>query len=171
MKSTAFVLTTFLLLAGAPGAAAIAASPVDGAGDIRVDVPVVLEKADVVFNMDHSAFVGDTPIGLKQMQLMVDRLKRAGTKWHMVAIFHGAAGYMLLNDHAYNAARMTTNGNPYKAAIANLLGEGVLVEECAVTMKGNKWTNADLLPGVKVNAGANLRIVQLVQQGYVVLQP
>ena len=33
------------------------------------------------------------------------------------------------------------------------------------------WVNADLLPGVKVDTGANLRIVQLVQDGYVQLQP
>jgi hypothetical protein len=31
--------------------------------------------------------------------------------------------------------------------------------------------NADLLAGVKVDTGANLRIVQLVQDGYVQLQP
>jgi intracellular sulfur oxidation DsrE/DsrF family protein len=51
------------------------------------------------------------------------------------------------------------------------LSEGVLIEECAVTMKANHWTNNNLLPGVKVNSGANLRIVQLEQQGYSMLQP
>jgi hypothetical protein len=38
-------------------------------------------------------------------------------------------------------------------------------------MKGNHWTNANLLPGVKVNTGANFRLVDLMQQGYVMLQP
>ena len=28
-----------------------------------------------------------------------------------------------------------------------------------------------LLPGVKVNTGANFRLVELMQQGYVMLQP
>jgi intracellular sulfur oxidation DsrE/DsrF family protein len=47
----------------------------------------------------------------------------------------------------------------------------VQIEECAQTMKANQWRNEDLLPDVKVNAGANFRIVQLVQEGFVQLQP
>jgi intracellular sulfur oxidation DsrE/DsrF family protein len=121
--------------------------------------------------MDHAAFAGDTPIGLMQMGMMVDRFKQGGTEWKLAGIFHGPAGYMLLNDEAYNLARMTRTGNPYKAAIARLLNEGVLIEECAVSMKANHWTNSNLLPGVKVNSGANFRIVELVQQGYIMLQP
>ncbi len=38
-------------------------------------------------------------------------------------------------------------------------------------MLDNHWGNADLLPGVKVDGGAIGRIVQLVQQGYVQIQP
>jgi hypothetical protein len=38
-------------------------------------------------------------------------------------------------------------------------------------MRGNKWANDNLLPGVKVNTGADGRIIQLVQEGYVMLQP
>jgi hypothetical protein len=38
-------------------------------------------------------------------------------------------------------------------------------------MKANHWGNANLLPGVKVNAGAIGRIVQLVQDSYVMIQP
>ena len=38
-------------------------------------------------------------------------------------------------------------------------------------MAYNHWVNAALLPGVKVNTGANFRIVQLVQEGFVQLQP
>jgi intracellular sulfur oxidation DsrE/DsrF family protein len=159
------IFVAFTFSVGAP------AAPPETAAEIRIDVPVMLKKAKVVFNMDHTAFVGDTPIGLRHMEMMVDRFKQAGTEWSMAAIFHGTAGYMVLNDDAYNSARMTTTGNPYKTSIARLLNEGVLIEECAVTMKANKWTNSNLLPGVKVNSGANLRIVDLVQQGYVMLQP
>lgn len=39
------------------------------------------------------------------------------------------------------------------------------------TMADNHWQNAELLPGIKVNTGANFRIVQLVQEGFVQLQP
>ncbi len=172
MKPVRFTIALFLpLLVAFTSSVAALAAPPETAAEIRIDVPVALKKAKVVFDMDHTAFVGDTPIGLRQMEMMVDRFKQGGTEWSMAAIFHGAAGYMLLNDDAYNSARMTTTGNPYKTSIARLLNEGVLVEECAVTMKANKWTNGNLLPGVKVNSGANLRIVDLAQQGYVMLQP
>ena len=30
---------------------------------IVVEIPVVLEKTNVVFNMDHMAFAGDVPMG------------------------------------------------------------------------------------------------------------
>jgi len=89
----------------------------------------------------------------------------------MVAIFHGAAGYMLLNDAAYGRVRNWSPGNPYKAQIAELIKAGVEIEECAETMRLNRWGNADLLPGVKVTTGANMRIIQLVQDGFVQLQP
>lgn len=34
----------------------------EGEHKIVVEVPVVLEKANVVFNMDHLAFAGDVPV-------------------------------------------------------------------------------------------------------------
>jgi intracellular sulfur oxidation DsrE/DsrF family protein len=139
--------------------------------EIRIDVPVALKQAKVVFNMDHATFSGDTPVGLAHMVLMTDRFKQTGIPWNMVAVFHGDAGYMLLDDDAYNAVRKTKTGNPYKVTIENLIQRGVQIEECAVTMKGNKWTNANLLPAVKVDSGADGRIIELAQQGYVMLQP
>ena len=36
---------------------------------------------------------------------------------------------------------------------------------------GQRRINADLLPGVKVNAGALLRLVQLAQERYALLHP
>lgn len=99
------------------------------------------------------------------------RLKELGAKGRIVGVFHGSAAYMTLNDRAYNANRHVSTGNPYKALIMDLLGQGVDIEECAVSMENNKWSNSDLLPGVKVNSGAVLRITQLVQQGYVQIQP
>jgi intracellular sulfur oxidation DsrE/DsrF family protein len=78
---------------------------------------------------------------------------------------------MLLNDQAYNAARKSDRVNPFKEQISALQEEGVQFEECGETARRNGWVNADLLPGVKVDTGANLRIVQLVQDGYVQIQP
>lgn len=149
---------------------AIPTGPMQAQG-IRIDVPVVLKEAKVVFNLDHMAFEGDEPTGLQFLRVMIPTLKRDGTRTRIVAIFHGSAGYMLLDDAAYDRARNWRGGNPYKEQIAALVREGVEVEECAETMRLRGWSNADLLPNVKVNTGANFRIVQLVQEGFVELQP
>jgi intracellular sulfur oxidation DsrE/DsrF family protein len=142
-----------------------------GAQALKIDIPVDLKEAKVVFNMDHPAFVGDSSIGLTYMKLMTQTFDRSNTKYTIKAVFHGAMGYMLLNDAAYNRVRKSDKGNPFKEAIADLQKSGVEFEECGQTAKNNNWTNADLLSGIKVNAGANLRIIQLVQDGYVQLQP
>ena len=167
LARTLFLSTLMATAVSLPAIAAQAAP----APQIRIDVPVVLKQAKVVFNMDHAAFSGDTPIGLKHMTQMLERFKQTGTESSLVAVFHGHAGYMLLNDEAYNEARKTKTGNPYRGMIQDLIKQGVQIEECAVTMKSNMWVNENLLPGVKVNSGALGRIVQLVQEGYVMIQP
>ena len=138
---------------------------------LRIDVPAAAKASKVVFNMDHPAFAGDQPIGLRQMQSMILAYKELKTPLEIIAVFHGAAGYMMLNDEAYNRARKTVNGNPYKQQIVALQQQGVKFEECVHTAEANGWTNSDLLSGVKVNGGATLRLVQLMQDGFVQLQP
>lgn len=142
-----------------------------GNHSIRVDIPVLLEKADVVFNMDHLAFAGDMPVGMNYMRLLSARFKETNTRGNIIAIFHGDAAYMTLNDRAYNAYRKVSTGNPYKELVAGLLGWGVQIEECAVSMKNHQWGNEDLLPGIKVNSGAVSRLIQLVQKGFVQIEP
>jgi intracellular sulfur oxidation DsrE/DsrF family protein len=169
------LLSSIVALIAAVGSQAVtlasAAGPAD-ANDVHVDVPVVLKDAKVVFNLDHPAFEGDEPIGLNFMRLMLARFRADHTSARIVAVFHGAIGYMLLDDNAYSRVRGWSRGNPYKDQIAALMAEGVQIEECAETMRDNHWRNADLLPGVKVDTGAIIRIVQLVQQeGYVQIQP
>ena len=163
------LIAATLAMPALPALAEPAAAP--AAPQIKIDVPVNLKQAKIVFNMDHAAFSGDTPVGLKHMTLVLERFKKTNMDGHLVAVFHGDAGYMLLNDETYNAVRKTRTGNPYKGMVENLIKEGAQVEECAVTMKGNSWGNDNLLSGVKVNAGALGRIVQLVQESYVMIQP
>ena len=161
-------VTSLLLVTGSlPSVAEDAA----GAQSLKIDIPVDLKEAKVVFNMDHPAFAGDASIGLTYMKLMTQNFDRSKTKYTIKSVFHGAMGYMLLNDAAYNKARKSDKGNPFKEAIADLQKTGIELEECGQTARNNNWTNADLLPGINVNAGANLRITQLVQDGYVQLQP
>jgi len=140
-------------------------------GVIEIDLPVKIEKADIVFNMNHLAFRGDMPVGFMYMQHLANHYKEQHIKGKIIAIFYGDVAYMTLNDSAYNAYRAVSSGNPYRELIAGLLQQGVEIEECAVSMKGHNWSNEDLLPGVKVTTGAVIRLIQLAQQGYVQIQP
>jgi intracellular sulfur oxidation DsrE/DsrF family protein len=168
MSHIALVLSVSAVMAVAlPAVSAWA----DSAPQIHIDVPVTIKEAKIVFNMDHAAFNGDTPVGLKHMTLVLKRFSQPGDKLNLVGVFHGDGGYMLLNDAAYNKVRKTSTGNPYKNTIEDLIKQGAQIEECGVTMKANNWGNENLLPGVKVNAGAIGRIVQLVQESYVMIQP
>jgi intracellular sulfur oxidation DsrE/DsrF family protein len=132
---------------------------------------VVLEKANVVFNMDHLAFAGDVPVGMSYMLLLTNRFREMNTKGQIIGVFHGDAAYMTLNDEAYNVYRKVITGNPYKGLLAELLKQGVQIEECIVSMKNHAWGPEDLLPGVKINAGALGRLIQLTQEGFVQIQP
>ncbi len=174
MQRSKFLLTTAATtlaepILGAPARAAGAAG--DASSGIHVTIPVVLERADVAFNMEHLAFAGDMPVGISHMGLMLDRFEGASTPHAMVAIFHGPAGYMLLDDVSYDAVRKTHTGNPYKEPLARLVGRGAKLEMCAMTMKAMGWTNAQLLPNVGVNTGAEIRLVQLNRMGYTILHP
>lgn len=138
---------------------------------IHIDIAVALEKANVVFNLDHLAFAGDMPVGINYMRLLANRFREMNTKGQIVGVFHGDAAYMTLNDEAYDAYRQVKTGNPYKNLIAELVRQGVQIEACAVSMENHHWLNDDLLPDVKVHSGAIGRLIQLVQQGYVQIHP
>ena len=47
--------------------------------------------------------------------------------------------------------------------------QGIQIELCGATAVANHWTNKDLLPGVKVNTNAMVRVTQLEQQGYTLI--
>ncbi len=164
-KSVAAVLLSLMFIAPA-----MATDPAPREG-LKIDVPVQLKSSKVVFNMDHLAFAGDQSIGLSYMKLMIQNYRNSQTPLEVIAVFHGAMGYMLLNDDAYNKVRKSDKGNPYKDAIAALQKDGIQFEECGQTARTNGWVNADLLPGVKVDSGANLRLVQLQQDGYIQIHP
>ena len=167
IKRIAFAL---LLLLSGQSATVWAEEMAPDAG-LQIEVPVQLKESKVVFNMDHPAFAGDQPIGLSQMKTMVQRYKAAQVPVRIVAVFHGQMGYIMLNGAAYNKSRKSEKGNPFKDQIKALQDEGVQFELCVNTARNNGWVNADLLPGVKMNGGATLRIIGLVQDGYVQLQP
>lgn len=139
--------------------------------ELTVDIPIKLDEAKVVFNMNHYVMRGDMPLGLRYMRDFAAELKESGTKAQIVAIFYSQAGHFTLNDATYNKTRGVTTGNPYKEIIAELLKAGVQLEECGGTMRNNNWTNSNLLPGIKVNTSSLHRLIQLEQQGFVQIQP
>jgi intracellular sulfur oxidation DsrE/DsrF family protein len=141
------------------------------ARDLMIDIDVVLKDAKVVLNLDHLAYAGKEPFGLLYARIMQEGFTANKTNWQAIAIFHGAAGYWALNDAAYNRVRKTKSGNPYAKQIAALRTSGIRFELCGQTARDNKWVNTDFLPGIAVNSGANFRIIQLVQDGFVQIQP
>jgi len=89
-------LALSLITAIHPVAACAADSP--PAAELKIDVPVTLKASKVVFNMDHLAFAGDQSVGLTYMRLMLQNYRSSKTPLEIIAVFHGGAGYFLLND-------------------------------------------------------------------------
>ena len=147
--------------------------PEDKAGvrsdrNLHIDIPAKLDKeAHVAFNIDRLALNGDMPIALGHLELLVNDYRELNAKGRIIAIFHTDAGHVTLDDRAYNAARHVTTGNPYKGLLVGLMKQGVQVELCGATAKAYHWGNDDLLPGVKVNNDAMVRLTQLGLEGYV----
>ena len=142
-----------------------------GAGDpaLHIDVPTKLEKANVVVDFGHAVFYGDMPFALGDVKLLTHNVHDWNAKGAIVVIFHGDAAYLVLNDESYNANRHASGGNPYKNALKGLMDQGVQLELCGATAKGNHWGNANLLPGIKVNVNAMVRLTQLEQDGYTLI--
>ncbi len=165
------LLILVVVITGSCFTTAFAAEAEFASTEVKIDIPVHLKKGNVVFNMDHLAFSGDQPVGLKYMTLLKERFEKEKISGKIIAVFHGDAGYMTLEDESYNAYRNVKTGNPYKAQIQELIKNGVQIEECAMTMKAKKWLNKDLIPGVKVNTGAVVRLLELNQQGFCEMHP
>jgi intracellular sulfur oxidation DsrE/DsrF family protein len=157
-----FVICAFIV--GDIGSGARAGAQAEQA--LRIDIPVKLEKANVVFDVGHAVFVGDMPFVLGDLSLLANDFKDGNTQGQIIAIFHGDTAYIILTDAAYNKARHVATGNPFAKLVAGLMSQGVQIEMCGATAKSNHWVNADLLPGVKVNTDAMARLTKLAQQGY-----
>ena len=136
---------------------------------LHIDVVVKLERGNVVFNIDHLALFGDMPFAIAHINVVNKDFNEWGANGKIVAIFHSDAGYIMLDDDAYNENRHINTGNPYKALIQDMMKRGIQVELCGLTAKVNNWVNSQLIPGVKVNTNAMVRLIQLEQEGYQLL--
>jgi intracellular sulfur oxidation DsrE/DsrF family protein len=159
----------FLLLAGCffVTLSALAQDSLDPT--LHIDISTTLEKANIVVDFGHAVFNGDMPFALGDINLLATDVRDWNAKGQIVVIFHGDAAYLILDDETYNANRHVSTGNPYKKLLNGLLDKGVQLELCGATAKGNHWGNANLLPGIKVNVNAMVRLTQLEQQGYTMI--
>jgi intracellular sulfur oxidation DsrE/DsrF family protein len=163
------LIALFAMSLAASAGAVFAADSADVKSDqpaLHIDIPVKIQNANVAIDMGHLVFAGDAPFALGDLHLLADDFRDWNTKGKIVAVFHGDAAYLVLNDDTYNVVRHVTTGNPYKELMAELMNEGVQIELCGATAKGNHWGNPNLLSGVKVNTNAMVRLTQLEQDGY-----
>jgi intracellular sulfur oxidation DsrE/DsrF family protein len=136
---------------------------------LRIDIPTKLDRANVVVDFGHAVYLGDTLFALGDINLLADNVRTWNSTGEIVVVLHGDAAYLVLNDEAYNANRRVTSGNPFKSTLNGLMEKGVHIELCGATAAANHWGNANLLPGVKVNLNAMVRVTQLEQQGYTLI--
>lgn len=134
---------------------------------IQIDVPVQLKKADAVFNILHiDPQAPDRQTSLFLLQVVSGVLKQRQTPSHLIAIFHSGGAALACNDATYNRLTGSTKGNPYKADIAAIQKTGVQTEICVKSMQFQNIKKGDLLPGILVDGGALIRIIELTQKGY-----
>lgn len=119
-----------------------------------------------MIDMGHLVFGGDVPFALGDINLLANDFRDWDTRGQIVVIFHGDAAYLVLNDATYNENRRVSTGNRYRGLLNGLMQKGVQLELCGATAKANHWGNANLLPGVKVNVNAMVRLAELQLQGY-----
>ena len=136
---------------------------------LHIDIQTKLDKGNVVVDFGHLVLNGDMPFALGDIHLLASDFSDWNTQGQIVVIFHGDAAYLVLNDESYDHNRHASSGNPYKALLNGLMQKGVQLELCGATAKGNHWGNANLLPGIKVNVNAMVRVTQLEQQGYTLI--
>jgi intracellular sulfur oxidation DsrE/DsrF family protein len=151
------------------GAANVFGQNNTGEPALHIDVPTKLEKANVVVDFGHAVFNGDMPFALGDINLLSHDVHAWNAKGTIVVIFHGDAAYLVLNDEAYDMNRHASGGNPYKNVLKGLMDQGVQLELCGATAKGNHWGNANLMSGIKVNVNAMVRLTELEQDGYTMI--
>ena len=141
----------------------------DTGSAIHIDVPSKLEKAHVVVDMGHLVLNADMPFPWGDTKLLADNLHEWNVSGQIVMVFLGDAAHLVLDDETYGANRHVQTGNPYKKLMLDLMAKGVQIELCGATARANHWSNANLLPGIKVDTNAMVRITELEQEGYTLI--
>jgi intracellular sulfur oxidation DsrE/DsrF family protein len=133
---------------------------------IPIDIPVPLTKADTVFNILHRDPITGPQTSLHLAKVLDGNLTKERVPHTMILVFHGDGAPLACDDATFKRLTGSKRANPYKQAIADLQKAGVQTEICVVAMEAQGISRNQLLPGIKVNAGALLRIIELTQKGY-----
>jgi intracellular sulfur oxidation DsrE/DsrF family protein len=143
-----------------------------GKTPLNIDIPVKLDNLKVAFSVDRIVFEDgkDLLVPAFHLGLVARDLADSKGKGTVIAIFHTNGGHVTLNDEAYNLDRGVQTGNPYKTFIAELTKRGMQFELCGATAKSHGWGNADVLPGIKINTDAMARLIQLGQEGFLLMK-
>lgn len=171
-----FVVVTGCAVSGCatPAAAAPAAAPVAPFEIPSPDTLHVKQGLKVVYGVGRKVLRKDVGEGLFFAERLTDAWARAGItpedRLFVVIVYNDAAEW-LLNEAAWARTHPAVDGaapttNPSAALVKKLQERGVQIEICGMTMKQKEWTDADLLPGVKVAPGAYSRIVDLQHHGF-----
>jgi intracellular sulfur oxidation DsrE/DsrF family protein len=136
---------------------------------LHIDIPVKLESANVVVDVGNLVLSGDMPFVLGDLHTLASDYSEDNTQGQIIAVFHGNVAYLVLNDASYNTDRHVQTGNPYGKLIMALMKQGVQIELCGATATANHWVNSNLLPGVKVDTDAMVRVTELQQKGFTLI--
>jgi len=124
----------------------------------------------VVYDINENAEAAGIGKGLYYVRGLIEAYKNQGISPKNLTIsvvIHGAAGFWLLNNEAYqNFTGNPFDVNPNAKVVKDLQDYGVSIELCHVTMKAHNWKPEDILPGVKLVFDAYTRIIDLQQHGY-----
>lgn len=151
--------------------AATPAATVSPAPAVKADVESQVNSWKTVVYANRRPTADMVFYGVADWRDATDAAKAAGAKEiSLIFVFDGPSLPMTLGDAAYDRVMGTKAGNPWKSLIADLQKSGGSVECCGVRLKELGAGNADLLPGVKVDADGWTRVVELQGKGYSVFQ-
>lgn len=110
--------------------------------------------------------VGAELLELRRLMQDYEEMGIPNGEVHISAVFDEDAAYWLLADHAYQNVKRGERQNPNKPLIEELARRGVSIELSEQSMRMFGWQKNDILPEVKIVPNAQIRIIDLQQQGY-----
>lgn len=132
---------------------------------------ISIREPKVAFSVNSLDETGNAPVGLHGMKVFAVLCNKHRIEGKLVAVFYGPAVKYLLTDQAYNTLFKVRTGNPAKSAVLELIKSGIQVEVCYKGLEALGGSSQFLLPGVLPTLQGLLRLVELSQDGYTLINP